>query len=395
MRQPPAFPRLLPTALALFLVALGLRPQIVAVGPLLPDIQADLAIGHAVAGLLATIPVLCMGVFALIGPWLGRLLGVERAIAAGVGGIALFGLLRAVAPETLTILLLTFGVGVGVAVVGPLLPTVVHQRAANVAALTTGVYAGGIVVGASLGAALAVPLADFGDTWRVPLAAFSLAALLTLGVWIALERPGRAPPTDAQPPRLPWRRGRAWALALLFAAQSTLFYAVAAWLPTIYVERGWAAADAGLLLALVNGISLFSTFGGPALAQRWGSRRLHLLVASGFSLAGVLGIAVLPDLALPWVALLGLGLGAVFPLALTLPVDMAERPGDAGGLAAIMLFGGYALSAGGPVALGWVREATGDFGVGVWLLVGIALALAAMSWWFVPAQLGRRAAGAG
>ena len=47
---------------------LALRPQIVGVGPLIPAIQDDLDISHAVAGLLSTIPVLCMGVFALPAP---------------------------------------------------------------------------------------------------------------------------------------------------------------------------------------------------------------------------------------------------------------------------------------------------------------------------------------
>ena len=49
---------------ALFLVSLALRPQIIGAGPLIPAIQGDLGISHTVAGLLGTIPVLCMGIFA-------------------------------------------------------------------------------------------------------------------------------------------------------------------------------------------------------------------------------------------------------------------------------------------------------------------------------------------
>ena len=55
---------------ALFLAALTLRPQIVAVGPLIPGIQEDLDTSHAVAGLLGTIPVLCMGLFAPVAAFL-------------------------------------------------------------------------------------------------------------------------------------------------------------------------------------------------------------------------------------------------------------------------------------------------------------------------------------
>jgi MFS transporter, CP family, cyanate transporter len=390
--DPPMTAGLVPTALALFVVSLGLRPQLVAIGPLIPQIQVDLGISHAVAGLLATIPVLCMGVFALVGPWFGRLLGPERAIAAGVGALAVFGLARAFAPEVVSVLVLTFGVGIGVAVVGPLMPMVVRQRVPGRAALATGAYAGGIVLGASLAAGLAVPLAGPDLDWRLPLAVFAAATGGSLIVWLLLERRGGAPATartDEPPPRLPWRRRRAWALALIFAAQSVLFYAAVAWLPSIYVERGWQVVDAGFLLALMNAVGLLSTFGAPALAERIGSRREHLVVSAGASFAGLLGIAATPQLAVVWVVLLGLGLGAVFPLALTLPVDLAGRAREVGGLAAIMLFGGYSVSSVAPFLLGLVRDTTGSFDVSLWLMVGVAAVLLTASWFLVPRGLGR------
>ena len=66
----------------LFLAGLALRPQIVGVGPLIPAIQDDLGISHAVAGLLITIPVACMGVFALPAPRLST-----RDTATGSGSL--------------------------------------------------------------------------------------------------------------------------------------------------------------------------------------------------------------------------------------------------------------------------------------------------------------------
>ena len=58
------------TAAALFLAALCFRPQLVGVTPLLPTIQKSLHISHAVSGLLVTVPVLCMGVFAPAGSFI-------------------------------------------------------------------------------------------------------------------------------------------------------------------------------------------------------------------------------------------------------------------------------------------------------------------------------------
>ncbi|MCM2328790.1 MAG: hypothetical protein NDI88_12945, partial [Lysobacter sp.] len=80
-------------AAALILAGFALRPQHAAVGPLIPLIRADLGISHSLAGLLATIPVACFGLFALPAPEIARRLGARTAIGscvavAGVAGIA-------------------------------------------------------------------------------------------------------------------------------------------------------------------------------------------------------------------------------------------------------------------------------------------------------------------
>ena len=62
----------------LFLASIALRPQLLSIGPLLPSIRADLAIPASVAGLITTIPVMCMGLFAPIGPRIAARLGPAR-----------------------------------------------------------------------------------------------------------------------------------------------------------------------------------------------------------------------------------------------------------------------------------------------------------------------------
>ena len=113
---------------ALFLAALALRPQLVGIGPLLPRIEEDLAVSHAVAGLLATVPVLCMGLFAPTAPYLSGRIGTRYGIAACLAVLAVFGAARAVAPGALLVILLTFPVGMGIALAGALLPVAVKER---------------------------------------------------------------------------------------------------------------------------------------------------------------------------------------------------------------------------------------------------------------------------
>ena len=74
----------------LFVASLALRMQLLSIGPLLPLIRADLGLSAAPAGLLTTIPVLCMGLFAPFGPRLASRLGPRLAFAACIALIAGF-----------------------------------------------------------------------------------------------------------------------------------------------------------------------------------------------------------------------------------------------------------------------------------------------------------------
>jgi MFS transporter, CP family, cyanate transporter len=135
---------------ALFLGALALRPQLVGVGPLLPDIDDDLHVSHAVAGLLGTIPVLCMGLFAPPAAFVAGRLGTRLAIGACLAGIAAFGLARAAAPGAPLVLALTLPIGIGMGLAGALMPVAVKERFAHRPAFASGVYTTGINMGSAL-----------------------------------------------------------------------------------------------------------------------------------------------------------------------------------------------------------------------------------------------------
>jgi MFS transporter, CP family, cyanate transporter len=360
----------------LFLASLALRPQILAIGPLLPLIRADLALPAGIAGLLTTIPVLCMGVFAPIGPRVAARIGTRSALAACLALIVGFGLIRSVAPSVELVLAATLGIGIGIGIAGAIPSMVVSQGIAHRPALGTGAYAGGIVAGSTLAAAFAVPLALDGD-WRRALTLISIASIVSLTAWLVLVRGEQAlRPRDQPARRLPWRAPTAWLLILVFGLQSILFYGVVSWLPNIFVERGWTADAAGALVAVFNGVGLLTTIGLPLVADRLGARRPQLTAASIIAVGALAMLVVAPDLAFVWVAILGLALGAVFPLVLTLPLDVAPDPAQVGSVAALMLLGGYMLSAVGPVLLGAARDLTGDFGASLLLLIGLAIVLA-------------------
>jgi CP family cyanate transporter-like MFS transporter len=374
---------------ALFVGAIALRPQILAIGPLLPLIRADLDLPAGVAGLLTTIPVLCMGLFAPFGPRLAARVGPRAALSICLGLIGGAGLLRAAAPDVGFVLAATLGIGIGIGLSGAIPAIVVAQRLTHAPVHGTSAYAAGIVAGSTVAAAVAVPLAVDGE-WRLSLAIISVSVLVSLGVWFALLRHDpEARILHPQAPKLPWRSGTGWLLAALFGVQSIVFYGIVSWLPNALVERGWTPATTGTLIAVFNGIGLITTFGVPVAARRLGSRRRQLIVAASGAVVGMTGVAIAPDLAFGWIVLLGLSLGAVFPLLLALPVDIADDPSHAGSVAALMLLGGYVLSSIGPVVLGIARDVTGNFAASLWLLAVIAGVLVMLSALLSPARLHR------
>jgi CP family cyanate transporter-like MFS transporter len=115
-RQPPPRPtppatrgRAVLLALSVVLIAFNLRPVFSSLSVTLPEIMAGSGLSPTGASLLTTLPVLCLGLFAPLAPWLGRRLGLERALlgcmalivlgtlARGSGSVALLFLASAIA----------------------------------------------------------------------------------------------------------------------------------------------------------------------------------------------------------------------------------------------------------------------------------------------------------
>lgn len=161
--------------LGIVLVALTLRPVIAGFGPLLPRVQAELHASAATMSLLTTIPLVCWGIFALVTPRLTRWRSPEVLIGLCTALIALGTWLRTGAALP-PILLGTVLVGVGIAIVNVLLPSLLRRDFPRQLGLMTGLYSLAVVGGAALASALAVPLERTLGGWRG-----------SLGVWAWLR----------------------------------------------------------------------------------------------------------------------------------------------------------------------------------------------------------------
>ena len=368
---------------AIFLAALNLRAALASVPPLVNTIQDDLGLTSAVAGLLTTVPVLCMGLFAPVSQRLAHRIGREATVAVALVLLAV-GLVLRLGGDVLPVLLLsTLVPGIGIALCGTVLPGIVKEFFPGRSGAMTGLYLLAMMVGATAASALSVPLAEALGSWQRSLAVWSGLAVVGLVGWLPVLRRvnDRDEPVEAAPrTALPWRSRTARLMATFMALQSLGFYTQLAWIPPSYEAHGWSARDAGLLLAAWSIVQLACGVGGPALADRVHDRRPLVAAAVLLTVLGTLGIAVAPTAA-PWlwVVLMGLGQGAGFSLGLVKLVDYAPTPAASARLSAMVFLFSYSIASTGPFLFGAVRDATDSFTVPFSALVVVAVVQLALT----------------
>lgn len=373
--QPPQAPRrpwLL--LLGLVLVALNLRPALSSMAPVLAEVSQSLGLSASLAGLLTTLPVLCLGLFAPLAPMLARRFGSERVVLGILFTLALGIVLRS-SLGALGVFLGSLLAGASIGVIGVLLPGIVKRDFPRQAGTLTGVYTMALSLGAAIAAGATVPLTQrFGDSWALGLGFWVVPALLAMLVWLPQARQGHGAHKVAYRVRGLWRDRLAWQVTLYMGLQSSLAYIVFGWLPSILIGRGLSPTEAGLVLSGSVIVQLVSSLAAPWLSTRGKDQRLMIELAMLTTLAGLFGCLYAPISGLwGWAVVLGLGQGATFALALTLIVLRSGDAHVAANLSSMAQGVGYTLASMGPLAVGLVHDITGGWAAVGWIFAVVGL----------------------
>ena len=362
----------------LVMVALNLRPALSSLAPMLNMVREATGLSATGAGLLTTLPVLCLGLFAPLAPLLARRLGSERTVLLILLTLAGGIVLRSLFPVA-GLFLGSLVAGASIGIIGVLLPGIVKRDFPHIAGLMTGVYTMALCLGAALAAGATVPLAELLDhAWQPALAFWALPAILAALIWLPQARQGQHAHRQAYKVTGLWRDPLAWQVTLYMGLQSSLAYIVFGWLPSILTDRGLSAVEAGLVLSGSVMTQLISALGAPWLATRGRDQRLAVVLVMGLTLAGLLGMLYAPLTGIwGWAVVLGLGQGGTFSIALALIVLRSRDAHVAANLSGMAQGVGYTLAAMGPLMVGVVHDLThGWSAVGV-IFVVISLAATA------------------
>ncbi|MEO7350087.1 MAG: MFS transporter [Terrimesophilobacter sp.] len=356
-------------AIAVVLVALNLRPVIVAVSPVFDTISSELGLTSVLAGLLVTLPVLCFGVLGPLAPLLAARIGFERSLALVLLAIIAGSALRII-PTIPALFGGTLLVGAGIAVGNILLPGLIKRDFPHRLGIMSGLFSMSMAVGATLAAGLTIPVAEaVGWSWNEVLAAWGLFAVLGLACWIPSLWGARGAARMPRTSGLALGRDRvAWWVTIFFGLQSFNFYSTTAWLPTILVGYGYDPVFAGFMLSLVNFVSIVPALVVPLLLERIKNQAAFTILVSLCYLAAVGGFLLLPGVAVVWMVLLGLAQGAGLGLGLTFIVLRSPDAARATKLSGMAQSWGYLFAAAGPLAMGALYDLTAAWVVPLLLL---------------------------
>ncbi|AHI78604.1 MFS transporter [Burkholderia thailandensis] len=371
---------------AIVLVGLNLRPVLASVGPLLDAIQRATGLSDSAASLLTTLPILLMGAGALAAPWLARRAGVRAGVWLGVALIGLACAVRGAASAPAVLLASALCAGLGIAAVQALLPAFIKAEFAARAGGVMGFYSTSIMGGAVF-ASVATPFAARAIGWTSALAGWALPAVAAALLWPlatgATKRAVHAPPAARRA-----HGARAWLLAAFFGLGTGAYTLVLAWLPPYYMSLGWSPQAAGGLLGGVTLAEVASGLTVSAFIDRLPDRRPALFAAIASLFVGLIALIAAPlGFALPASLLLGLGIGALFPLSLIVALDHATSAADAGALTGFVQGVGYLVAGLFPFAAGVIRQNVADLSPAWGFMAAVCVVMAAMAARLAPPRL--------
>ena len=371
--------------IGILLASVNMRAAVSAVSPLLSDVSGHYGLSSTAGGLLTTLPVLLMGLTASLVPRLIRRFGPEMVVlgallllAAGVGLRVMNGVGPLFAGSIV--------VGAAISLLNVTMPGLVKRDFPDRAAMMTGVYSTAMIVGATIAAALSVPMEHAFGGWQGSLASWSVLALVAAAVWLPQvvgAGRDRAPASTAQvagAARMPglWRHPLAWQLAVFMGIMSLLAYTLIAWMPTVLTDHGMSRGTAGLVFAFCNLIQVAGAFLVPLAAGRMTTQRPLVALMMGCYAAGIAGLMIAPASgAWIWATLLGIAMGGGFGLAMALVVLRSGSAGVAAQLSGMSQLVGYFIAACGPVGVGALHQLVGGWTLPLALLLvccGLALA---------------------
>ncbi|WP_241558887.1 CynX/NimT family MFS transporter [Oceanobacillus halophilus] len=362
------------------IVAFNLRPAITSVGPLIGTIRDDVGLTNWSAGLLTSLPLIAFAIMSPIAPILGNRYTNERAML-----LAMALLLIGISIRSISVVMIlfvgTFFIGLGIAILNVLLPSLIKDKFPKRVGLMTSVYSTSMGIIAAIASGVSVPLASgLNLGWQFALFIWAIPAVMGIGIMLYLSKKVHTD-NQADNRHIPtsnsniWRSPLAWQIALFMGMQSFLFYVTISWLPEILHDSGVSMTTAGWLLSFTQFIGLPASFLVPVIAEKFKSQRVIVFALSLCSIGGYSGLLLGESyfILILSIILIGFALAGTFALALAFLGMRARTAKQAAQLSGMAQTLGYILAALGPIFIGYLYDLTQSWTVPILTIITVSV----------------------
>jgi ACS family tartrate transporter-like MFS transporter len=170
---------------------------------------------------------------------------------------------------------------------------------------------------------------------------------------------------------------RVLGLSFIYFANLTTNLGLAFFLPQMIKEIGFGTVQSGLVTSIPYVLGAIGALLWGYYSDRYNERRISLFLALVVSAVGLAGAGFLGNKlpAVAWMSVAAIGIYGVKAPFWPLPSMFLTGSAAAGGIALINSVGNLGGFA-GPYIMGWVKDATGSFKAGLYVLAGFGIAAA-------------------
>lgn len=350
------------------LIGLNLRPFLVAVGPLMPQVLSDTGMGYDSASLLTLLPMWLMGAITLLIAVRPAIAGKHHILPLALLLLGVGNVVRYFADHAVVLLSSAFICGLAVATIQFVLPGVIKQIFRHHAPTVVGCYSASLMLGGAMGASAMPTLVGTGMAWTQALAILSVPAFVAavLAVVNAARLPSVAYGKVTFLPLM--KKRRSWELMVSFGIINGAYGSLVTWLPSYYIQLGWQAGASSSLIVALSVCQALVAFLLPILIKGQADKRPWLILVLVSLAIGLAGLVFLPTWTpLGWVIACGIGLGGAFSLSMIVALEHVSDVGKANALAALMQGGGFMIAALCPLVFTWMVQLFGSFAAGWWM----------------------------
>lgn len=307
------------------LVSFNLRMSFSAADPLLVFLMRDLGLSISGSGLFGLLPVISLGIAAPLGARLveyirPRLL-IIYALVLAIAGVwwRSYGGICGLYGGTIII-------GIGLGITGSVILGIVKQEFPRNIPQLMGAYTACVSLGTAVGSGAADPIALILGGWQRGLLFWALPLLIALLLWAELIFFSPASPTRQHTVRAPLtpllHQQKAWAVSLFYLFRVAGAWLLIVWLATLMRRRGMPLQESGVVLALATAFQIPAALLSHHITLWMGGRKNLMITAILLTIVCCWGLLLAPLSLWPLFSiLLGLGLGSIFALGMTLIVE--------------------------------------------------------------------------